>query len=460
MSGTNRETDFDALVIGAGAGGLAAAARLNAQGYRTLLAESRDRIGGRASTVVIDGFKVNTGALIIETGGENGRLFRDLGIPMGTRLPKQPLVLRLGKRDVPLMSGLTGRAFKSLIAASGIVARRFPRLRPEPGVSVATALQNRGSFINGLVRNLTTALFAAEPADVEAMLMFDYLTKPRALDTYAMHPDGSIGPWQALADHFERTGGTLWLNCEVVRFTFGDDGLVTGVVIRQGDQELVEVRAKVVVSNAGPVATVRMCGDANLPAGYGESVRSQSAPSTLITVNFASRQVLLDTTGVVFFGPTRRLAYAANLTATCPEVAPAGWYLYAAASTPHPATGDFDRAAEVEMLKADLAKHIPGFEDSRILSVQICAGEDWPAQRAIAGRDLPQTTPIANLFNVGDGVREWATAGQSGCVHSARLVVERIVAAVRPGQLGPGQPGHEVVPQRGRQIPARRLQEG
>ncbi|MGO9157767.1 MAG: amine oxidase, partial [Mycobacterium sp.] len=98
------------------------------------------------------------------------------------------------------------------------------------------------------------------------------------------------------------------------------------------------------------------------------------------------------------------------------------------ASTPHPATGAFDETVEIEMLKADLAEHFPGFEMAKILSVQICAGEDWPAQRAIAGHDLPQTTPIPNLFNVGDGVREWATAGQSGCVHSARLVVERIAA--------------------------------
>ena len=86
MSQTGDEV-FDVLVIGAGAGGMAAAARLNRLGYRTLLAESRDRVGGRASTVEIDGFRVNTGALIIETGGENGRLFDELGVSMGTACP-------------------------------------------------------------------------------------------------------------------------------------------------------------------------------------------------------------------------------------------------------------------------------------------------------------------------------------------------------------------------------------
>jgi phytoene desaturase len=138
------DTTFDALVIGAGAGGMAAAARLNWHGYRTVLVEARDRVGGRASTVEIDGFRVNTGALIIETGGENGKLFDDIGVPMGTRLPVQPLVLRLGKHDIPMMNGTTGVAFRCLVGLVGILGRRFPRLRPSTG-----------------------ALFAAEPADVE-----------------------------------------------------------------------------------------------------------------------------------------------------------------------------------------------------------------------------------------------------------------------------------------------------
>src|ERR1700744_795136 len=164
---------FDVLVIGAGAGGMAAAARLNHFGYRTLLAESRDRVGGRASTVEIDGFRVNTGALIIETGGENGRLFDDLGISMGTRLPTQPLVLRLGKRDVPVMNGLTGALVKTLVLLLGVTGRRFPRLRPMRGRPLADVTSRRGPFLRGLLRNLTSALFAAEPADVEAALLFD-----------------------------------------------------------------------------------------------------------------------------------------------------------------------------------------------------------------------------------------------------------------------------------------------
>jgi cation diffusion facilitator CzcD-associated flavoprotein CzcO len=60
--------DFDVVVIGAGAGGLMTAARLAHLGYRTLVAERLEHLGGRASTRDVDGFKVNNGAIVIETG--------------------------------------------------------------------------------------------------------------------------------------------------------------------------------------------------------------------------------------------------------------------------------------------------------------------------------------------------------------------------------------------------------
>lgn len=426
MAAQEVDSSFDALVIGSGAGGMAAAARLNKAGYRTLLVEARDRVGGRASTVDQDGFRVNTGALIMETGGENGRLFDEIGVSMGTRKPAVPLVLRVGERNLPLLTGVVGIFVLPMVALFGIIARRFPMLRPTPGNTLAGMLARRGPYLRGLTRNITSAMFAAEPEDLDAAVVFDLFTKPKVLDAYGFHPDGSIGPWRALADHFERTGGELWLNSPVTQLTFDSEGNVNGAVVRRDGRD-VAVSTRVVVSNAGPVATVNLCGDDRLPDGYAAEIRAQSAPSTLITVNFASQRVLTEATGIIFFGPTRRLAYAAHLTATCPEMAPPGWYLYAGASTPHPATGPFDVDAEIDLLKTDLAEKFPGFESAEILSVQICAGEEWPAQRAIAGRDLPQTTPVPNLFNVGDGVREWASAGQSGCAESARFVVERIV---------------------------------
>jgi hypothetical protein len=54
--------------------------------------------------------------------------------------------------------------------------------------------------------------------------------------------------------------------------------------------------------------------------------------------------------------------------------------------------------------------------------------DDWPPQRAVAGFDLPFRTPVANLWNVGDGVKEYANGGTTACAETAKLVVGQITA--------------------------------
>jgi phytoene dehydrogenase-like protein len=146
-----------------------------------------------------------------------------------------------------------------------------------------------------------------------------------------------------------------------------------------------------------------------------------------IVVNFASREPLLEAPGIVTFGITRRLCNMANLTATCPELAPAGWNLYVAYGVPIPAVGEFDAAAEVEATLDDLRDELPGFGHARILSVRVMRG-DWPAQRSVAGFDLPRETPLENLWNVGDGVRTYANGGLQACAETAKLVVDEVLA--------------------------------
>lgn len=54
-------TDFDAIVVGAGFAGVVAARELSTRGYRTLLLEARDRIGGRTWTTDFAGRSVELG---------------------------------------------------------------------------------------------------------------------------------------------------------------------------------------------------------------------------------------------------------------------------------------------------------------------------------------------------------------------------------------------------------------
>jgi phytoene dehydrogenase-like protein len=155
----------------------------------------------------------------------------------------------------------------------------------------------------------------------------------------------------------------------------------------------------------------------------------------MISVNFASRDRLMDAPGLLSFASTRRLCYAANFTDVCPEMAPDGWHLYVGTAVPRPAVGDFDETAETELLMADLHDQFPGFGSARILST-VVTRDDWPPQRAVAGFDLASATPIGNLWNVGDGVKEYANGGTTACAETAQLVATAIAGRfpVQPGR--------------------------
>jgi phytoene dehydrogenase-like protein len=117
----------------------------------------------------------------------------------------------------------------------------------------------------------------------------------------------------------------------------------------------------------------------------------------------------------------------ANLTATCPELAPEDRQLYVAYGVTKPAVGEFDHEAEVEATLQDLRDEFDDFDSrTEIVSIEVMRG-DWPAQRSIAGLDLPRETPLANLWNVGDGVRTYGSGGVQACAETAKLVVEQVL---------------------------------
>src|SRR4030088_105753 len=137
-------------------------------------------------------------------------------------------------------------------------------------------------------------------------------------------------------------------------------------------------------------------------------------------INIASQQPLISHPGIVTFGKTRRLCNMANLTATCPELAPPGWHLYVAYAVPIPALGDFDQDAEVELALTDLREQFPNFGQAKILSVRVMR-DDWPAQRSCAGYDLPRETGIDGLWCVGDAVKQYGNGATQACAETAKI---------------------------------------
>ena len=426
--------NFDAIVIGAGAGGLFTAARLQHQGYRTLVVDRLDKVGGRASTTDVDGFKVNDGAIVIEVGGVTERTCREVGAPFDIREPSPPILYRIKGKDVDVTGGGWGFLLQKLTRqgaklVGGIGAARKDEGLPEEEMTlqewVSKYTKNEG--VHGIFRNMAASVFAVGSEDLPARVFLTYFTRKSAFKRFGFHPEGTIGLWRGLAETIVRDGGDVRLSTEVSRILLDGDR-VTGVVLAGGEV----VSAPVVVSNVGPAATVRLLGEGNVPTDFQETVKRNDRPTAMITINFASQERLIEAPGMLSFANSRRLAYIANFTDTCPEMAPEGWHLYVGTAVPKPSVGDFDVEAEYALLLEDLRDTIPGFDDrARILS-KVTTRDGWPPQRAVAGFDMTHDTPFHGLWNVGDAVKEYANGGTTACAETAEIVVGKIMAAYQP----------------------------
>lgn len=427
---------YDALVVGAGIGGVCTAARLVHAGYRTLLVERLDRVGGRASTEEVDGFLVNTGAAAVEFGGTLEEAANLVGAPLELRRPRKGVTMRLGKVTVNLAPMTTGPVNSSVRYLMKRELRKLPRLARKYGVpeDQVTVEQWLGKYTgnasaHSVLRNVVASLLAANADEVPAKVFLTCMAKG-AFKDFGAHPEGTIGVPRAIVAGIERHGGEVWLSAEVRSLRIVD-GRVSGAVIDR-DGETVEIDCDVVVSNAGPKATVALAGaTAHLPDDYVREIeRVRACP--MITVNFAAQQRFFDFDGAMVFANTRRLGSIVHFTGTCPERAPEGWYLYLGWSVPKPALADFDEQREIELTLQDLREKVPGFDTAKILSIKVLRDE-WPAQRALSGFDPSFRTPIANLWNVGDGVKQYAEGGLEACTNIAKVVVAEIVSQDRNG---------------------------
>ena len=408
---------YDCIIIGAGAGGMSAAARLVAAGYKTVLLETLPRVGGRAGSERIDGFTVNVGAIAIELGGTFEETFQMLGVPLDIREPSPATVFRIKGKTINVAKGGWGLLLGGFTKKAASIGARFADARggdlPEASLSTEQWLTKytRSKTVHAIFRNLCAAIFAANADELPARAFLTYFAIKGAFKRFGFCPRGTQGIWDDLAKGIRDHGGEIRLGCAVSGLNVSD-GRVTGVTLAgaEGSETLI---ARTVISNIGPLATARLAEEA-LGGDYLQRIRDTLRPAANIVVNFATREPLVAVPGLITFGRTRRLCNMGELTATCPEMAPAGWHQYVAYGVPRPALGDFDDEAETQHVLQDLRDEFPGFADARMLSVRVMR-DDWPAQRSCAGFDMPQETPLANLWLVGDGVKDYGDGGTQAC---------------------------------------------
>ncbi|MGW4897751.1 FAD-dependent oxidoreductase [Kitasatospora sp. NPDC004240] len=175
-----RQSDPDVVVVGAGLAGLAAARELAGHGLAVQVLEAADRIGGRAATRELDGFRLDHGSHLLNTAYPELRHRLDLD-----RLDLRPLtpgvlVHSAGRRyrtgdpqltparqatvRAPLGSPLDKARLGGWLAR--LAATPGSRLQARPETTAARALGERGlapRTVDGFLRPLLGALLS-DPA--------------------------------------------------------------------------------------------------------------------------------------------------------------------------------------------------------------------------------------------------------------------------------------------------------
>lgn len=441
---------FDAIVIGAGLGGLLCAAHLLERGKRVAILERLAHCGGRFTARTFQGAQISTGAVHMLPFGSSGvlaRTLRRLHIPH-----------RIFDADVFGSFHVHGKQIRSrgLLGVYKVFGPRqffwFLRVgycmffRPLPAAERALPFDTWLARHIDVKRNGELVAFFASIARFALSLeLHQVRTEEVVRTTRHMLRFGAPGILQGgcgaltaeLESRVRQQGAQLFLQTEALHILHADDQ-ATGVrVRRKASGEEMVLEAPLVVSDIGPRATRALLH--NRQVTQAEVLKQQDGQPEAIglKVHLLSDVSLIPHKGIMYCLDTRRIAGIVQPTNSDPCLAPAGKHLLISHQVIQSANLAQEKALALEDLRTLFGETFT--RHCRVLTMSAYRGE-WPVNRLVQGSDVATMTSVQGLYLVGDAVKPAGYLMVEGVAQGVNQLLDRLDAqeggpsTARPGQ--------------------------
>ncbi|MHB8598882.1 MAG: phytoene desaturase family protein [Ktedonobacteraceae bacterium] len=421
-----QEYTTDAIIIGAGLGGLLSAAQLLQRGKRVIVLERLPHSGGRFTAKTFQGVQLSTGAVHMLPFGSSGvlaKMLRRLQVPH-----------RILDADVFGSFHVYGKQYRSR-GLLGIYKFLGPRqffwfirigylmfLRPLPPqerdlpFDIWLAKHINVQRNRELVAFFTCISRFALSLELHAVTTAEVVQTTKNMFSYGAPGivQGGCGALTAaLEQRLRERGAEVRLRHEVLQICT-EAGHVTSVRVRDkasGEESL--FHAPLVVSDVGPRATNALLHNQQITQaqvlkkqqqteapGDGEPGELQEAIG--LKVHILSDVSLIPHKGIMYCLDTQRIAGMVQPTNCDPRLAPPGKHLLISHQVIQSNNIEEEKAlalADLRMLFGETFDHY-----CRVLTMSVYRGE-WPVNRVAQGEDVVTETDVQGVYLVGDAVK-------------------------------------------------------
>ena len=425
---------FDAIIVGAGLGGLLSAAQLLDRGKRVLVLERLPHVGGRFTAKNFHGVQVSTGAVHMIPFGSSGVLAQMLN---RLRIPH-----RFFDADVFGSFHVHGKQYRSrgLLGVARFLGPIqffwFLRLGYLMFLHPLPAQERVLPFDLWLEKHIPiernpqlVAFFAAISRFALSLELSQVSTAEVIRITKNMFRYGAPAIVQGgcgelsrqLEQHILTHGGEIRLSCDVAQLLQAD-GQIMGVRVRdKATKEESVLLAPLVISDIGPRATaallrshrvtqaevlkpklVRDSEDDESRDAENEAQTGQPQEAVGLKVHILSDVSLIPHKGIMYCLDTQRIAGIVQPTNSDPDLAPAGKHLLISHQVIRSNNVEEERALALADLRLLFGEAFDAH--CRVLTMGTYRGE-WPVNRVAQGEDVSPALALSGLYMVGDAVK-------------------------------------------------------